>query len=558
MDAIVWNNALNTPASYSNSMKEVQSNLVRLVEDSEIKKNVQFDELSLIDQGQTLADGSGSKAEELMGSHYPIIRINDVVLSRQNLRRMTITSSGFVPTIDLTINSTNSLFVSRNMPKDGDIVSIFICTNTNALNYIRDDFIITSCSAISKNATDGAFNINISGRLFIPGLDSLQNTFGVIGTSKEVMKEIARKFNIGFAYNDADDTNDFQNWICCNDSIESFVNTVTSHSWKDGTSFYNTWIDFYYNLCYVNVNKFLLSGENTEDELDYTFNSNTTIMNEVIGTNHTTDYAKMMIKMFTNSPTFVKTPFHIIKWRPVNNSSSISLQTGYQIDAYTFVNNEHVYTESSDNCFDTTVNLPAYDENKLKSHIIFRGRSRWEEGQNPDTDKRRVNYDFVNTYIKPKWTGVEYRMDDEDSGNTNNNEWAGNVHKNYNHAPYHNQINNEELNKMYIEIECEGLCLQVLRGERVPVYLLHGNKIDNMIETADKINDEKSAVNRFYSGFYVVDSISYEYKLGTGGAYVDYKTRMILKRREWPTPEVITEDNKHAQIQEDEYAGEDA
>ena len=78
------------------------------------------------------------------------------------------------------------------------------------------------------------------------------------------------------------DTNDFQNWICCNDSIESFVNTVTSHSWKDGTSFYNTWIDFYYNLCYVNVNKFLLSGENTEDELDYTFNSNTTIMNEVI------------------------------------------------------------------------------------------------------------------------------------------------------------------------------------------------------------------------------------------------------------------------------------
>ena len=543
MDSIVWNNALNTPSSYSNSMKEVQSNLVRLVEDSDIKKNIQFDELSIEDQGESIADGSGKKGRELMGSHYPMIRINDVILSRQNLKSMTMTSKGFIPTIDLVINSTNYLFVERNMPKDGDIVSVFICTNTDALNYIRDDFVITSCSASAKNGTNGQFNISISGKLFIPGFDSFQNTFGVIGTSKDVMKEIAKKFNIGFAYNDPDDTDDFQNWICCNDTIEDFAYTVTDHSWKDGTSFYNTWIDFYYNLCYVNVNKFLLSSENTEDELDYTFNTNTTIINEVISTNHDKKDVSLMVKMFSNAPSFGKTPFHILNWRPINNSTRISLNTGYQIDAFTFINNEHVYINNPEDCFDTTANIPAYDETKAKSHIIFRGRSKWEEGQNPDSDKRRVNYDFINTYIQKHWTGVEYRMDDEDSGNTNNNDWAGNVHKNYNHAPSHNLINNEELNKMYIEIECEGLCLQVLRGERVPVYLIHGNAIDTMVETADIRNDDKSLVNKFYSGFYIVDSISYEYNLGKnkGNAFVDYKTRMILKRREWTTPEAIVE-----------------
>lgn len=547
MDSIVWNNALNTPASYSNTMKEVQSNLVRLVEDSDIKKNVQFDELSVTDQGETAADGSGKKGKELMGSHYPIVRINDIVLARQNLKRMIMSSSGFVPTIELTILTTNSLFVARNMPKDGDIISVFICTNTDALNYIRDDFVITSCSAMNKNSTDGTSIINLSGKLFIPGFDSKQNTFGLVGTSKDVMKDIAKRYNIGFAYNDSDDTDDYQNWICCNDTIESFVNTVTSHSWKDGTSFYNTWVDFYYNLCYVNVNKFLLTSGNSEEELDYTFNSNTTIMNEVIGTHHDKKYSTMMVKMFSNSPSFVSTPFHILNWRPINKSTSISMNTGYQIDALTFVNNQHVYTANSDDCFDTTVNVPAYDENKLDTHIIFRGRSRWEEGQNPDNDKRRVNYDFVNTYINKQWTGVEYRMDDEDNGNPNNNEWAGNVHKNYNHAPAHNYINNEELNKMYIEIVCEGLCLQVLRGERVPVYLIHGNAIDTKIQNSIHIKDEKGSVNRLYSGFYVIDSISYEYTLGKRSAYTDFKTRMILKRREWPTPEAtISDSNKNS------------
>lgn len=529
---MILNPKTDTPASYTNNKNDNQAiNIVRLVEDEDIKKTIKFDEMSMDDFRETSDIQGGNNPRDEFGITFPIIRINDLMISRYNIASMSIESSGFVPTIDLTLKYDNTTFISKNMPKDGDMVSLYLRTNTDALTYLRNDFIITSCVITNNRAT----KINIYGKMFIPELDSSQFCESFTGTSKDVLKQLAKKYKIGFAFNDFDDTNDFQNWIKTEPG-EEFISDIVKHAWKDETSFFEAWIDLYYNMCYVNVNKFLLSTEN-EEMTDITFDSNTAAIENLVKNDTTVDNAKMAIKVLTNSKDFQGSPFYIKKWEPINMSSSVSLESGYSTYTYTFTHNQNYLNSNQGQCFQELHNIPAYDQSKTDSFILLRGRAKYDKNKNPDQEKARVNHDFVNTYINIEWTGVEYTLHEDDKQKPQN-EWSGNVHKNFARAPYHNKQNLDELNKIQLTVECEGLNLQIMRGERVPVYIVQNNEFDQVSYDSFSENDLPSPMNRFYTGYYIVDDIEISYHPGKG-ENSDYTTSYTLKRREWPTPETI-------------------
>ena len=541
MASTVWNIDTTAPATYTENPYDNNSNLVRLIEDPKIKKDIRFDELSLSENGGTSTNG-GSQLNTV-GNDYPIIRINDMVLGKDDIQSMLISSKGFLPTIELSLKFANTALISKNMPKDGDMVSVFVRTNTSAINYLRNDFIINhvDSNVSSKSANNTVF---LRGELFIEGFTSNNNTFGIIGTSKDVMKEIAKKFKMGFAYNDADDMDDLQNWLCCFSSPQVFIEDVTRHSWKNNMSFFKSWVDLYYNLCFVNVNKFLSSDENPEDEIDLTFFSSTVALNDLTSSNDKPDNAKPFLKVFSNFDSFKGSSFYISKWHPVNRSNSLS--SGYSNIIHSFTHNQNVYIENKDNCEDTLIVNPVYDTSKLDSYIILRGRAKYDENANPDNEQARVNYSMQNTYINHIWSGVEYKMD-KDENSSSNNTWSGNVHHNYHNAAYQNEINDIELNKLYIEVVCDGLCLQVMRGERVPVFLKYNTPLDKNISPDDP------GFNRFYSGYYIVDSIEYKYNGKVKTGYSSFSTIMSLKRREWPTPEAIKSDSNDNPDSSDKY-----
>ena len=541
MASTVWNIDTTAPATYTENPYDNNSNLVRLIEDPKIKKDIRFDELSLSENGGTSTNG-GSQLNTV-GNDYPIIRINDMVLGKDDIQSMLISSKGFLPTIALSLKFANTALISKNMPKDGDMVSVFVRTNTSAINYLRNDFIINhvDSNVSSKSANNTVF---LRGELFIEGFTSNNNTFGIIGTSKDVMKEIAKKFKMGFAYNDADDMDDLQNWLCCFSSPQVFIEDVTRHSWKNNMSFFKSWVDLYYNLCFVNVNKFLSSDENPEDEIDLTFFSSTVALNDLTSSNDKPDNAKPFLKVFSNFDSFKGSSFYISKWHPVNRSNSLS--SGYSNIIHSFTHNQNVYIENKDNCEDTLIVNPVYDTSKLDSYIILRGRAKYDENANPDNEQARVNYSMQNTYINHIWSGVEYKMD-KDENSSSNNTWSGNVHHNYHNAAYQNEINDIELNKLYIEVVCDGLCLQVMRGERVPVFLKYNTPLDKNISPDDP------GFNRFYSGYYIVDSIEYKYNGKVKTGYSSFSTIMSLKRREWPTPEAIKSDSNDNPDSSDKY-----
>lgn len=541
MASTVWNIDTTAPATYTENPYDNNSNLVRLIEDPKIKKDIRFDELSLSENGGTSTNG-GSQLNTV-GNDYPIIRINDMVLGKDDIQSMLISSKGFLPTIELSLKFANTALISKNMPKDGDMISVFVRTNTSAINYLRNDFIINHVDSniSSKSANNTVF---LRGELFIEGFTSNNNTFGIIGTSKDVMKEIAKKFKMGFAYNDADDMDDLQNWLCCFSSPQVFIEDVTRHSWKNNMSFFKSWVDLYYNLCFVNVNKFLSSDENPEDEIDLTFFSSTVALNSLTSSNDKPDDAKPFLKVFSNFDSFKGSSFYISKWHPVNRSNSLS--SGYSNIIHSFTHNQNVYIENKDNCEDTLIVNPVYDTSKLDSYIILRGRAKYDENANPDNEQARVNYSMQNTYINHIWSGVEYKMD-KDENSSSNNTWSGNVHHNYHNAAYQNEINDIELNKLYIEVVCDGLCLQVMRGERVPVFLKYNTPLDKNISPDDP------GFNRFYSGYYIVDSIEYKYNGKVKTGYSSFSTIMSLKRREWPTPEAVKSDSNDNPDSSDKY-----
>jgi hypothetical protein len=173
--------------------------------------------------------------------------------------------------------------------------------------------------------------------------------------------------------------------------------------------------------------------------------------------------------------------------------------------------------------------------------MILRGRTTYDASTNTN-EKPRVNYDMQNIYITRNFNGVEYTLsDDTDTNSTTNNEWAGNVHKNYMRAPIHNSINFTELEKMYIEVETDGLCLQIMRGERVPIVLEKENGSSSGLYNED-IAMSTESVHKMYSGYYIVDSIEYGYnpkRANSDQTRSAFYTTMTLKRREWPTPEEV-------------------
>lgn len=533
---MVWNSSINTLSNnpdVQSATSEGVPNITRLVVDSETRADIQLDEISVPYNREDINNGSVPNQEDVMGSEFPVVRINDLIVPNSWIRRFTMESSDILPTISMSIIFHSTRWVTKNPVKDGDMVSVFIrAGRSKDIKFIRNDYIITNCeSRISPS--DGKSTMTLSGVLFVPKFLSRNNTKGFIGTSKDVIKKIAMDSSLGFSYNDFDDTDDFQSWICCRDSYINFVQDITMHSWKNELSFFDSWVDFYYNLCFVNVNKFLSSSENEED-IDITYATNTRALVAIKNDESTNSVLSM--KMLSNMGAFRGTPFYIKYWNPTNESASISLDEGYKKTSYTYIHNQKLYNGNRDKCFETLDNIPAYDENKKKSYILLRGRAKYDKSTNPENEMERANHDFVNTYNIVEWNGVEYMLGDDDKENTESNDnWSGNVHKNYNRAVSHNEINLSELSKMYITVTCEGLCMQVMRGERIPVYLANVGVADDLHNDTD---DTEIPANRFYSGYYLVDSIKYNYKPGNG-AFSWFSTTFVLKRREWPTPETI-------------------
>jgi hypothetical protein len=485
-------------------------------------KTIELDELSLPAEKTTRAQ----KTEDSVALEFPLIKINDYIFNRDEIVSFEIDCTEFLPSITLSTISLDQVFLSKEMPKDGDIISIAIRNRSDVLKVIRNDYVITGVH-VQRNLTEQKTPVQMTfyGELFIPGLKSQKTVFSYNGTTLEAAMNFARIFGLGFATNE-DNTDDKQIWLNANMAGDLFINSLTDRAWKDNQSFYQCWIDLYYNLNFINVNKQLLSAESESDlsplisNLDKNWNFGAT-----------TDQEKtaVTIKVFSNYINFRTSSFYISSWRPFNRSSSITFEIGTKMSCLMFEHNVNLYNNPNSQKYWTIPIEPTYDKDKTNKTILLRGRAAYVTDPK-NKDLKRANYSYPNIYEKYPWMGIQYTISNP---NDDNLQWDGNHHKNYQVAKVQNLINNKEIDKLNLHVEVNGNNFNVIRGDKMPVILIKTDAVENMrINPDSNFND---MLDLFYSGWYFVKGFSLSWE-NTTSIMSGFTQEFILTRREWPAP----------------------
>ncbi len=487
-------------------MAQKEKSIIR----SLIDPTIELEELSVADveEGTNPNSGKrGTKVQKQMGNNFPFVKINTYILNQEELIKLKIDCTGFIPEITLQfVLSGPSTFLSRDFPKDGDIVNVFIRGRNDLFKPIRNDYIITNVSTSkSGNAQGGGMVINIAGYLDIPDIWN-EVTLSKNGNSYEVLQELAQDLGLGFATNETS-TSDSQNWLCVRDSYHNFIKEITGCAWKNDNSFFSSYIDVYYHLNFVNVNnQFSDSSEIDEALLDVLISNDGLEGDEIAQVN--------VKKVFTNIEDHRNTNMFIQSYKLVNRASEIATRYGYKMYAEFFEQNTlqkwEIFAE------------PLVVEGSANEKILLKGK--------PGDDS------YKNT-MKKRWLGVQYTLPEH------------NVHEKYLFSMVHNLINNKELEKLQVHIDVPRANFNIYRGERIPcVFVSSGEPMKTpFLQQPGETEGENSQVlkepgapvlDKFYSGYYMIHGMVFSYSAvdNNSGEFGQFTETVMLSRREWPTP----------------------
>lgn len=460
------------------------------------------------------ADITLGKIAGTLGGTEPLIQINGYTFPAREIIRVEIDCNDFYPTINAILKSDNGIFLSRHFPKDGDLLSIFIRSFNDALKPIRNDYLITKVTTTKSGDSEGNnMSITIRGVLNIPLLyaeicKGIKNK-----TAFDAILEITSDLNVGFASNETK-TNDQQNWICSYNTYREFIEQIVSHSWKDDSSYFWAYIDYYYILNYVNLNK-LFIVKDTEELKDGIIRN--TMVSDMMGKeslSQTTDK-----NILTNSPEMKSTNYYYSQIQLINKAGEIDILNGYKRYVHFFEKSfEKEYKSNIPEKHTVMYVDPMTTPGSENKKVILKGRA---------------NEDWYKKQIKHKWQGLQYSLPDH------------NVHNYYKFAEIHNFQNLEDLNKLNIRLTLPNPNMNFYKGQRLPLMLLvtrDPERVKVAGNEEDKPRTVGATLDRFMSGNYTIIGIKLIYekddndKVNAGR----FSQELLLARREWSMPNSIT------------------
>ena len=481
---------------------------------------IKLDEMKFEDFHE--GDAKGPKQSRENGSWAPYIKINNISIAPGEITNFILNVSGFVPTISFTFDDLKKVFHLDSLPRDGDVVSVRITSRQeDTFKDIRADFDITSfrgSNSLNINPNE-ARTYTVGGTLKIPTLGAEECFSYSSNTSVEHLKKIATELQLGFASN-IDSSDDKMTRICPYISKSNFIKNTIDHSYIDDDSFQVGSIDPYYYLNFVNLNTLFNSPNELEDTLVSMFGTDWNIT-----PNDNNDLNKIKQQMvLSNHLDWGGSSQFVASYRIINNSSAISLSTGYMRKLQYFENN-------------SKENLVSFDVQPLSS-------KKMKEIEEPM--KGRRDEDRYKKEVKQKYVG---RIDSDPQ--------HGNINHNYFFASTHNKMNIKEVNKMKLEINLETINPGLYRYMKIPVLIFaqareentmakhvtniktekgfdsEGNEFNTKNEDPNKLDSiNKQSINELLSGFYIIDDIQYIYDPKNPSLFYQ---KLTLLRREWPS-----------------------
>jgi hypothetical protein len=330
---------------------------------------------------------------------------------------------------------------------------------------------------------------------------------------------VARELQLGLATN-IDTTDDSQSRIQAYETYLEFIKSIAKDSYIDEESFTKFYIDQYYYLNYVEVNKIFNSSNPDINDLQVALASAAVSYGED-GDQEGEDPDDIeMPLLLTNNREVQGMNNYADKVELINNSSKISLKAGNK-------RNVMIYDNNSD-----SDRLQQFDIEPLSSTNL-------RDIEEPLKGKRTEERYQEN--VKFKYMGRQNAGDDG----------LGNTHKNAIYSKLFQKQNEMETQKMKVKVTLSSFNPALYKFQKIPLLMYHydGVKI-KAAEEAQAKQDEagfseqaiipdtgereegsnSQVVDRFLTGFYIIENININYDLDSG-----LSQEVTLIRREWPT-----------------------
>jgi hypothetical protein len=482
------------------------------VEDVESKKAKE-------ETSSAVPENVNTKNSARYGAYMPIIQINSNKFDANEIIFMRLNVDGKLPTIDISVSDTDGKF-DISFPLDGDVISLYLRPpDTDNQKPITMDFDIMSIDSYSAAKT-----YSFSGVAKIPGIFAEQCKSFTSNTSFEHIQDVCEELQIGFASNETG-TDDTMIRICPFDTLEVFT------AYKDDDSFFDWYIDPFYYLCMVNINKQFTLEDKTE-EINISTGSPLSGMQG-------NDDAQESIKgslILTNQAEKAGQNIFIENYSLENKSGSIWRRNGYKRYATWYQINQS--SSEIEEAFADPLTTPGSETD----FILLKGRA----------DEK-----IYEKQLKYKWLGKQAPTSE-----------GGNVHDNFQYSKILNHQNLDELKKTTLKVDLAGMNFYIYRYMRIPILIYISGDAKKQLEMIDRnealgesaknpdpelnegfnkatssrpdnpssednpVNDPRNQQkNEFLSGYYVVDGIQYTYS-----SPGPVKQRLTLIRREWPIP----------------------
>ena len=411
---------------------------------------------------------------------FPYVVINGVTIESTDMIYLKLYNNKFFPELEMTFRDPTNKIHDSQYPLDQQIVSILIKANSEMLMPIRMDFYITSFNT-QKNKSGGEYNLYALRGIL--NVRRIVKNYSINDTSYNALKKIADIAELGFASNILN-TNDKMVWLNTGvDFVTEYVHDIVKHSYMNDGTFLWAYIDFYYNLNYVDIEKQL--RDNIDKDRSMT------------GTEYYTGTQDTMPLILSNHPDKNSTNLYIDKYNLMNDSTDVNFRLGY---------NPQIIYYDNDNKDILNVNLDTISDRGLKSdQIVMKGQ--------PDD----------NNYLKDQEKNYYIGKVDSD-----------NVHENFIYSILLNEHNLNFLQKIKMNVVLKNINYQLYRFQKVKIEIYKLLELDDelrpiSVERAKNTNTDRYKLNERLSGEWLITGINYTFKKGNKRNFIQ---EITLVRRE--------------------------
>jgi len=232
----------------------VERNILTVIEPA-----ILLDPLEILDveSGSDNSDDSTLKEKpSKFSSVVPVIRINGYDVQMDRLNYFCLKNNAFYPTCRIQFADVDGMFSARFYPKDGDLIQVNIRSQGDETTFkpIRIDFTVVDCKPVGGGGGKSANEFLVIGRMFVPNLFTENVEYEEEVTSWDALLNISEKLGLGYASN-VEETSDTMTWTNPNDTYETWIQDIVANSYLSDETFFTSYIDPYYYLTMVDVNR---------------------------------------------------------------------------------------------------------------------------------------------------------------------------------------------------------------------------------------------------------------------------------------------------------------